>query len=108
MTANTAVLLAAAACALFAAGCRSADGLAGPADLPPGVRPISAKFFLETNDDPASVAPLPVSGVRVPFDASRPVLREYDIATVTLGRTELLGVFLRFQFNPDAARSQRP
>lgn len=63
---------------------------------------MMAYFSLEVRGDASGAVPLPISGLRIPVNTG-PVLREYDIARVSIGQTERLGPCLIFQFRPDAA-----
>lgn len=79
-----------------AAGCATLGRETGP------TRPILARFFSETTDQPTTNVILPVSGVRLTV-GDRPVFTEADIVGVELVQVEL-GKCLLFQFTPAAAR----
>ncbi len=89
---------------LLAAGCNSVTSSVTPP--PPGVTPIMAQFFLEVRGgDPTTASPLPVSGMRVPIDANRPVLNRDggDIAGVTVGRKDPEGCYMVFHLAGESA-----
>lgn len=64
--------------------------------------PVTARFYLETQDDRAPVMVLPRSGVSIAIEA-KPVVSEFDVINVEVARVEL-GECLLFQLDGAAAR----
>jgi hypothetical protein len=95
--------LCAALTLLFVAGCNGGGGgFTSSSSSSSNVRPVSAKIFLETNGDPESAAPLPVSKRRVPV-TTNPVIAEGDILAVRVQETPPLGYRLIFQLRRSVA-----
>lgn len=69
---------------------------------PVDFHPMTARFFLEAQDDRAPVMVLPRSGVSIAIEA-KPVVSEFDFITVEVARVEL-GECLLFQLDGAAAR----
>jgi len=86
-------------CALLAfAGCQSGDK-----PLEREVKPMIARFFLESGPGESGTAlQLPVSRVVINVNP-KPILTEYDIAGVNLARVDI-GWCLAFQLTPAARR----
>src|SRR6187551_3108825 len=91
------VALVLVACLAFA-GCQSQSK---PEERE--VKPIIVRFFLESPpNEEGTVLQLPVSRAVIKVDA-KPVLTEYDIATVNLARLNV-GWCMVFQLTPAARR----
>lgn len=85
---------------LVIAGCNTIGTSSKKLDF----QPVVCRFYLETpRGDPATADPLPMSGLRVATDPD-PVLQEYDIGAVNLGKSGE-ALYLVFHLRSDAARA---